>query len=85
MPTILQTTGVRNDYLAGPDLCWLWQTNMPMTLAQLNAAISTTSTGVIEYNVNTAAALLTALPPLLIYFASGRYFVRGITAGAVKG
>ena len=32
-----------------------------------------------------AAALLTALPPLLIYFVSGRYFVRGITAGAVKG
>ncbi len=35
--------------------------------------------------MNTAAALLTALPPLLIYFVSGRYFVRGITAGAVKG
>ena len=33
----------------------------------------------------TAAALLTALPPLLVYFVSGRYFVRGITAGAVKG
>src|SRR5215472_14465319 len=51
---------------------------------QLNA-IATTSTGEIEYNVNMAAALLTALPPLLVYFVSGRFFVRGITAGAVKG
>lgn len=79
--TILQTTGIWNDYLLG--LIFAGRDNMPMTV-QLNA-ISTTSTGVIEYNVNTAAALLTALPPLLIYFASGRYFVRGITAGAVKG
>jgi glucose/mannose transport system permease protein len=79
--TILQTTGIWNDYLLG--LIFAGRSNMPMTV-QLNA-ISTTSTGVIEYNVNTAAALLTALPPLLIYFVSGRYFVRGITAGAVKG
>ncbi len=79
--TILQTTGIWNDYLLG--LIFAGRDNMPMTV-QLNA-ISTTSTGVIEYNVNTAAALLTALPPLLIYFFSGRYFVRGITAGAVKG
>jgi glucose/mannose transport system permease protein len=79
--TILQTTGIWNDYLLG--LIFAGRDNIPMTV-QLNA-ISTTSTGVIEYNVNTAAALLTALPPLLIYFASGRYFVRGITAGAVKG
>jgi glucose/mannose transport system permease protein len=79
--TILQTTGIWNDYLLG--LIFAGRDNMPMTV-QLNA-IATTSTGVIEYNVNTAAALLTALPPLLIYFVSGRYFVRGITAGAVKG
>jgi glucose/mannose transport system permease protein len=79
--TILQTTGIWNDYLLG--LIFAGRDNIPMTV-QLNA-ISTTSTGVIEYNVNTAAALLTALPPLLIYFFSGRYFVRGITAGAVKG
>ena len=79
--TILQSTGIWNDYLLG--LIFAGRDNMPMTV-QLNA-ISTTSTGVIEYNVNTAAALLTALPPLLIYFFSGRYFVRGITAGAVKG
>lgn len=79
--TILQTTGIWNDYLLG--LIFAGRDNMPMTV-QLNA-LATTSTGEIEYNVNTAAALLTALPPLLVYFFSGRYFVRGITAGAVKG
>jgi glucose/mannose transport system permease protein len=79
--TILQTTGIWNDYLLG--LIFAGRDNIPMTV-QLNA-LATTSTGEIEYNVNTAAALLTALPPLLIYFFSGRYFVRGITAGAVKG
>ena len=79
--TILQATGVWNDYLLGQ--IFAGRENMPMTV-QLNA-IATTSTGVIEYNVNTAAALLTALPTLILYFLSGRYFVRGITAGAVKG
>jgi glucose/mannose transport system permease protein len=79
--TILQATGVWNDYLLGQ--IFAGRENMPMTV-QLNA-IATTSTGVIEYNVNTAAALLTALPTLTLYFLSGRYFVRGITAGAVKG
>lgn len=79
--TILQTTGIWNDYLLG--LVFAGHANMPMTV-QLNT-LAITSTGIIEYNVNTAAALLTALPPLLIYFVSGRYFVRGITAGAVKG
>jgi len=79
--TILQTTGIWNDYLLG--LIFAGRDNVPMTV-QLNI-LSTTSTGEIEYNVNTAAALMTALPPLLVYFFSGRYFVRGITAGAVKG
>ena len=37
------------------------------------------------YNVNMAATILTAAVPLVIYFISGRWFVRGIAAGAVKG
>ncbi len=65
--TILQTTGIWNDYLLG--LIFAGRDNMPMTV-QLNA-IATTSTGVIEYNVNTAAALLTALPPLADLFRLG--------------
>jgi glucose/mannose transport system permease protein len=32
-----------------------------------------------------AGALLTALPPLIIYIALGRYFIRGLLAGALKG
>ena len=78
---ILQTTGIWNDYLLG--LIFAGNNNVPMTVQLMELA--TTSTGVVEYNVSTAAALLTALPPLLLYFFSGRYFVRGITAGAVKG
>jgi glucose/mannose transport system permease protein len=38
-----------------------------------------------EYNVNMAATIITALVPLTIYFVSGKLFVRGIAAGAVKG
>ena len=52
--------------------------------AQLNSIVNST-TGVREYNVNMAATILTALVPLSIYFISGKLFVRGIAAGAVKG
>jgi len=78
---ILQVTGIWNDYLLG--LIFAGRDNAPMTV-QLNLIVNT-SMGEQEHNVNMAATLLTALPPLLVYFASGRYFVRGITAGAVKG
>lgn len=78
---ILQSTGIWNDYLLG--LIFAGYSNTPMTVKLVELA--TTSTGVIEYNVSTAGALLTALPALALYFMSGRYFVRGITAGAIKG
>jgi glucose/mannose transport system permease protein len=79
--TIMQFTGIWNDYLLG--LIFAGRENLPMTV-QLNNIVNA-SMGEVEYNVNMAATLLTALPPLLIYFLSGRYFVSGITAGAVKG
>jgi glucose/mannose transport system permease protein len=44
-----------------------------------------TSTGVKEYNVDMAAAIIAALPTLLVYAIAGKYFVRGLSAGAVKG
>jgi ABC-type glycerol-3-phosphate transport system permease component len=47
--------------------------------------ITQTQTGVRVYNVYMAAAMLTAIPPLVIYFISGKLFIRGITAGALKG
>jgi glucose/mannose transport system permease protein len=51
---------------------------------ELNNIVNTTH-GEREYNMEMAATLLTALVPLAIYFVSGRWFVRGIAAGAVKG
>ncbi len=78
---IMQVTGVWNDYILG--LVFAGRENLPMTV-QLNNVINTT-TGTRLYNVNMAATILTALLPLGIYFVSGRWFVRGIAAGAVKG
>ena len=78
---IMQVTGVWNDYILG--LVFAGRDNLPMTV-QLNNVINTT-TGIRLYNVNMAATVLTSLVPLTIYFISGRWFVRGITAGAVKG
>jgi glucose/mannose transport system permease protein len=78
---ILQVTGIWNDFLFGvvftkPDL-------YPITV-QLNNIVNSVQ-GVKEYNVNMAATMLTGLVPLIVYFISGRLFVRGIAAGAVKG
>ena len=78
---IMQVTGVWNDYILG--LVFAGTDNLPMTV-QLNNVINTT-TGTRQYNVNMAATILTSLVPLAIYFISGRWFVRGIAAGAVKG
>jgi glucose/mannose transport system permease protein len=78
---IMQVTGVWNDYILG--LVFAGTENLPMTV-QLNNVINTT-TGTRQYNVNMAATILTSLVPLAIYFVSGRWFVRGIAAGAVKG
>lgn len=78
---ILQFTGIWNDFLLG--LVFAGKDNLPMTV-QLNNIVNTTM-GEKAYNVNMAATILTALVPLLVYFFSGRWFVRGVTAGAVKG
>jgi len=78
---ILQVTGIWNDFLFG--VIFAGTQNWPMTV-QLNNIVNTTQ-GVKEHNVNMAATILTGLVPLTIYFISGRYFVRGIAAGAVKG
>jgi glucose/mannose transport system permease protein len=78
---ILQVTGIWNDFLFG--IIFSGRPNWPMTV-QLNNIVQTT-TGTRAYNVNMAATILTAAVPLFIYFISGRWFVRGIAAGAVKG
>ena len=78
---ILQVTGIWNDFIFG--LVFAGRENFPMTV-QLNNIVNSTQ-GEREYNVDMAATILTALVPLAVYFISGRWFVRGIAAGAVKG
>ena len=78
---ILQVTGIWNDFLFG--VIYTKPDTYPMTV-QLNNIVNSVQ-GVKEYNVNMAATLLTGLVPLIIYFISGKLFVRGIAAGAVKG
>lgn len=78
---ILQVTGIWNDFLFG--VIYTKPENYPMTV-QLNNIVNSVQ-GIKEYNVNMAATLLTGLVPLTIYLVSGKLFVRGIAAGAVKG
>lgn len=78
---IWQFTNIWNDFLFGASFSDVDST--PMTVA-LNNLVSS-STGVKEYNVHFAGAILAALPTLIVYIVSGRYFVRGLMAGAVKG
>ena len=78
---IWQFTNIWNDFLFGASFSDA--DSMPMTVALNNLVNS--STGVKEYNVHFAGAILAALPTLIVYVVSGRYFVRGLMAGSVKG
>jgi glucose/mannose transport system permease protein len=78
---IYQFTNIWNDFLFGATFAAGEQS--PITVA-LNNVVNT-STGVTEYNVNMAAAIIAAAPTLFVYIVAGRYFVRGLMAGAVKG
>ncbi len=77
---IWQFTNIWNDFLFGASF---GGQNQPMTVALNNLVQS--STGVKEYNVHFAGAILAALPTLFVYIVAGRYFVRGLMAGSVKG
>ena len=74
-------TNIWNDFLFGASFSNA--TSQPITVA-LNNLVSS-STGVKEYNVHFAGALLTALPTLVVYLIAGKFFVRGLMAGSVKG
>ncbi|SEQ50551.1 carbohydrate ABC transporter membrane protein 2, CUT1 family [Amphritea atlantica] len=78
---IWQFTQVWNDFLFG--VVFSGGDTQPITVALNNLVNS--STGVKEYNVDMAAAMIAALPTLVVYVLAGKYFVRGLTAGAVKG
>src|SRR5690606_24924502 len=78
---IYQFTNIWNDFLFG--VSFASGGGAPMTVALNNLVAS--STGVKEYNVDMAAAVIAALPTLIVYVVAGRYFMRGLMAGAVKG
>jgi glucose/mannose transport system permease protein len=78
---IWQFTNIWNDFLFGASFAA--GEHAPMTVALNNLVNSTT--GVKEYNVDMAAAIIAAAPTLLVYIVAGRYFVRGLMAGSVKG
>ncbi|WP_217477200.1 carbohydrate ABC transporter permease [Stutzerimonas stutzeri] len=86
IPTIMvcliwQFTQIWNDFLFG--VVFASGDTQPITVA-LNNLVNT-STGVKEYNVDMAAAMIAGLPTLVVYILAGKYFLRGLTAGAVKG
>jgi glucose/mannose transport system permease protein len=78
---IWQFTGVWNDFLVGA--VFSTGATQPVTVA-LNNLVNTT-TGARAYNVDMAATLIAGVPTLAVYALAGKYFVRGLTAGAVKG
>ena len=78
---IWQFTQIWNDFLFG--VSFSQAGSQPVTVALNNIVNSTT--GVKEYNVDMAAAIIAALPTLLVYVVAGKYFIRGLTAGSVKG
>lgn len=78
---IWKFTQIWNDFLFG--VSFSEAGTQPITVALNNIVNSTT--GVKEYNVDMAAAIIAAMPTLLVYIFAGKYFIRGLTAGSVKG
>jgi glucose/mannose transport system permease protein len=77
---IWQFTGIWNEYLFG--VVFTGGRQQPITAAVV--ALATAVMNAKAYDVMSAAVLIAAAPPLLIYFFGGRYFVRGLTQGAIK-
>lgn len=78
---IWQFTNIWNEFLFGASFSDF--DSFPITVALNNLVNS--STGVKEYNVHFAGAFIAAIPTLIVYLISGKYFVRGLMAGSVKG
>jgi glucose/mannose transport system permease protein len=77
---IWQFTGIWNEFLYGVVLTT--GKNQPVTAAIV--AFASNGQNVRQYDVMSAGVLIGALPPLLVYFFGGKYFVRGLTQGAIK-
>jgi glucose/mannose transport system permease protein len=78
---IWQFTNIWNDFLFG--VAFSGADSKPVTVGLNNMANTTSS--VKNYNVDMAAAIIAGLPTMLVYVLAGQYFVKGLTAGAVKG
>jgi glucose/mannose transport system permease protein len=76
---IWQFTNIWNEFLFA--LILTRPATWPVTVALNNLAGSQ----IVEWNVQMAGALLAALPTLVIYIILGRFFLRGLMAGALKG
>ena len=77
---IWQFTHIWNEFLYGVTFTTGQQQPVTAALIALSAAIA----DIPQHGVQSAAVIIAALPTLLIYLLGGRYFVRGLTAGAVK-
>ncbi len=77
---IWQFTHIWNEFLYGVTFTTGQQQPVTAALIALSAAVA----DIPRYGVQSAAVIIAALPTLLIYLVGGRYFVRGLTAGAVK-
>ncbi|MBC7318907.1 carbohydrate ABC transporter permease, partial [Candidatus Bipolaricaulota bacterium] len=77
---IWQFTSIWNDFLFAVTVAQN-PAVQPVTVALNNLAGSF----IVEWNVQMAGALLAALPTLLVYIFLGRYFMRGLLAGSLKG
>lgn len=77
---IWQFTHIWNEFLYGVTFTTGQQQPVTAALIALTAAIADAP----QHGVQSAAVMIAALPTLLVYLFGGRYFVRGLTAGAVK-
>lgn len=76
---IWQFTQIWNEFLFAVSITQ--STKQPIMVALQNLSGSQ----IVQWNVQMAAALIAALPTLLVYILLGRWYVRGLMAGAVKG
>jgi glucose/mannose transport system permease protein len=77
---IWQFTNIWNEFLYA--ITFSEGSQRPVTAALM--AFSANIAQAREYGIESAAVLLAALPTLLVYLFGGKYFLRGLTAGAVK-
>jgi glucose/mannose transport system permease protein len=77
---IFQFTNIWNDFLFGVTVLPNPQ-DQPVTVALNNLSGSFS----VDWNVVMAGALTAALPTALVYLCLGRFFIRGLLAGSVKG